>query len=102
MIDANGAILGRLLPGIADTFAWKNKPIYTSHLDAGDFVVVINAGVAVTGQKKREEFRSYSGWLAAIGAGDRTVIVRAKTPEKPAITTPVRAGSGMKSASVAS
>ena len=43
VIDANGAVLGRLAVQIADTLRGKNKPVYTPHLDAGDFVVVINA-----------------------------------------------------------
>ena len=64
VIDANGAILGRLAVQIADTLRGKNKPIYTAHLDAGDFVVVINAEkVAVTGKKETEKlFMTYSGW----------------------------------------
>ena len=36
VIDANGAVLGRLAVQIADTLRGKNKPIYTAHLDAGD------------------------------------------------------------------
>ena len=64
VIDANGAVLGRLAVQIADTLRGKNKPIYTAHLDAGDFVVVINAEkVAVTGKKETaKEFMTYSGW----------------------------------------
>src|SRR3954466_13323469 len=41
VIDANGAILGRLAVQIADVLRGKNKPVFTAHLDAGDFVVVI-------------------------------------------------------------
>ena len=83
VIDANGAILGRLAVQIADTLRGKNKPIYTSHLDAGDFVVVINAEkVTLTGKKETaKEFMSYSGWKG--GEKYRTVAqVRAKHPEK--------------------
>ena len=83
VIDANGAILGRLAVQVADILRGKNKPIYTSHLDAGDFVVVINAEkVAVTGKKESDkEFMSYSGWKG--GEKYRTVAqVRAKHPEK--------------------
>jgi large subunit ribosomal protein L13 len=83
VIDADGAILGRLAVQIADTLRGKNKPIYTSHLDAGDFVVVINAEkVAVTGKKETDkEFMSYSGWKG--GEKYRTVAqIRAKHPEK--------------------
>jgi large subunit ribosomal protein L13 len=83
VIDANGAVLGRLAVQIADTLRGKNKPIYTAHLDAGDFVVVINAEkVAVTGKKETaKEFMTYSGWKG--GEKYTTVAqIRAKHPEK--------------------
>jgi large subunit ribosomal protein L13 len=83
IIDANGAILGRLAVQIADTLRGKNKPIYTAHLDAGDFVVVINAEkVALTGKKElAKEFMTYSGWK---GGEKYTSVeqVRAKQPER--------------------
>src|SRR5580693_5088745 len=64
VIDADGAILGRLAVQIANVLRGKDKPVYTSHLDAGDFVVVINAEkVAVTGKKEQDKlFMTYSGW----------------------------------------
>src|ERR1700679_3877937 len=64
VIDANGAVLGRLAVQIADTLRGKNKPIYTAHLDAGDFVIVVNAEkVRVTGKKETDkEYMTYSGW----------------------------------------
>ena len=64
LIDANGAILGRLAAQIANVLRGKNKPVYTPHLDAGDFVVVINAEkVKVTGKKETQKlFMTYSGW----------------------------------------
>jgi len=83
VIDANGAVLGRLAVQIADTLRGKNKPVFTPHLDAGDFVVVINAEkVAVTGKKENDkEFMTYSGWKG--GERYRTVAeVRARTPER--------------------
>jgi len=53
IIDADGAVLGRLAVQVADILRGKNKPVYTPHLDAGDFVVVINAEkVRVTGKKE--------------------------------------------------
>jgi large subunit ribosomal protein L13 len=64
VIDADGAVLGRLAVQVADILRGKNKPSYTAHLDAGDFVVVINAEkVKVTGKKETaKEYMSYSGW----------------------------------------
>ena len=83
VIDANGAILGRLAAQVADVLRGKNKPVYTPHLDAGDFVVVINAEkVVLTGKKESQKrYMSYSGWKG--GERYRSVAeVRAKQPEK--------------------
>ena len=83
VIDANGAVLGRLAAQVADILRGKNKPTFTPHLDTGDFVVVINAEkVAVTGKKEtQKEFMTYSGWKG--GERFRTVAeIRAKHPEK--------------------
>jgi large subunit ribosomal protein L13 len=83
VVDASGAILGRLAVQVADILRGKNKPVYTPHLDAGDFVVVINAAkVLVTGKKEtQKKFMTYSGWKG--GERYRSVEqVRARTPEK--------------------
>ncbi|HXD00368.1 MAG TPA: 50S ribosomal protein L13 [Verrucomicrobiae bacterium] len=83
VIDANGAVLGRLAVQIADTLRGKNKPVFTPHIDAGDFVVVINAEkVVVTGKKETDKlFMTYSGWKG--GEAYRSVAqIRAKHPEK--------------------
>lgn len=64
VINAEGAVLGRLAAQVANILRGKNKPVYTPHLDAGDFVVVINAEkVVVTGKKEtKKKFMTYSGW----------------------------------------
>jgi large subunit ribosomal protein L13 len=83
VIDANGAVLGRLAAQVANVLRGKNKPVYTPHLDAGDFVVVINAEkVLVTGKKEtNKKFMTYSGWKG--GEKYRSVEqVRASHPEK--------------------
>src|SRR5215471_1594378 len=83
VINADGAVLGRLAAQVANILRGKNKPVYTPHLDAGDFVVVINAEkVIVTGKKEtKKTFMTYSGWKG--GERYRTVEqVRARTPEK--------------------
>jgi large subunit ribosomal protein L13 len=83
VIDADGAVLGRLAVQIADILRGKNKPVFTPHLDAGDFVVVVNAEkVRLTGKKETDkEFMSYSGWRG--GEKYRTVAqVRARHPEE--------------------
>jgi len=83
VIDANGAVLGRLAVQIAGILRGKNKPVFTPHLDAGDFVVVINAEkVRVTGKKETDKvYMSYSGWKG--GEKHRTLAeLRARQPEK--------------------
>ncbi len=64
LINAEGQVLGRLSTRIADLLRGKNKPIYTPHMDTGDFVVVINAEkVVVTGKKaEQKEYQRYSGY----------------------------------------
>ena len=83
VIDADGAVLGRLAVQVADLLRGKNKPVFTPHLDAGDFVVVINAEkVALTGKKETQKrFMTYSGWK---GGEKYTSVaqVRARHPEK--------------------
>lgn len=56
LIDAEGAILGRLATKIANILRGKNKPEYTPHIDTGDFVIVINADkVRVLGKKETDK-----------------------------------------------
>lgn len=56
VIDASDKTLGRLATEVARLLRGKNKPIYSPHMDTGDFVVVINASkVRVTGKKAEEK-----------------------------------------------
>ena len=83
VVDANGAVLGRLAVQVANILRGKDKPVYTPHLDAGDFVVVINAEkVTLTGKKEtNKQYMTYSGWKG--GEKYKTVAeVRAKHPER--------------------
>ena len=63
IVDAEGQTLGRMATRIADVLRGRNKPIFTHHVDVGDFVVVINAAkVSVTGRKgSQKKYRQYSG-----------------------------------------
>jgi large subunit ribosomal protein L13 len=63
LIDANGAILGRVAVDVASKLMGKAKPYFVRSLDCGDYVVVINAkNVAVTGHKEVEKlYTNYSG-----------------------------------------
>jgi len=64
LVDAKGQILGRLATKIANLLIGKNKPYFVSHLDCGDYVVVINASqVRVSGRKaQQKKYYRYSGY----------------------------------------
>ena len=82
VIDADGVVLGRLAAQVANILRGKNKAVFTPHLDAGDFVVVVNAEkVRVTGKKETDkEYMTYSGWKG--GEKYTTVAqLRARHPE---------------------
>lgn len=52
VVDAQGRTLGRLATQVATVLRGKHKPIYTPHVDCGDYVIVVNADkIHVTGQK---------------------------------------------------
>lgn len=83
VIDADGVILGQLAVQVANVLRGRNKPIYTPHMDTGDFVVVINAEkVRLTGKKETDKvYMTYSGWRG--GEKRRNVAtVREKHPEE--------------------
>jgi len=64
VIDAEGQTLGRLATRIATILRGKHKPIFTPHVDCGDFVVVVNADkINVTGQKLDQKiYYRHSGY----------------------------------------
>ena len=68
LVDADGAVLGRLATQIAMILRGKNKPQFTPNSDCGDFVVVINADkVQLTGVKAdSKRYWRYSGWLGGM------------------------------------
>ncbi|MEL6247091.1 MAG: 50S ribosomal protein L13 [Cyanobacteria bacterium J06627_15] len=63
VVDATDQRLGRLATEIAAVLRGKNKPTFTPHMDAGDFVVVINAEkIDITGNKRFDKlYRRHSG-----------------------------------------
>ena len=83
VIDADGLVLGRLATEVATILRGKNKPIYTPHVDTGDYVIVINADkIRLTG-KKLDQKRYY--WHTGYPGGLKSVDYRtmmANNPEK--------------------
>ena len=73
LVDADGQTLGRLATEIADVLRGKHKPVYTPHVDTGDFVVVVNAEkVRVTGKKLEQKiYYRHSGYPG--GLRERTL-----------------------------
>ncbi|MDD3965988.1 MAG: 50S ribosomal protein L13 [Candidatus Neomarinimicrobiota bacterium] len=68
IVDAEGVVLGRLASQVAQILRGKHKPIFTPHIDTGDFVIVINAEkVRLTGTK--EEKKSYFHHTGYPGGG---------------------------------
>ncbi len=65
VIDAENKVLGEVAVAAARLLRGKDKPLFTSHVDCGDFVVVINADkVRVTGNKEQQKiYTSYSGYV---------------------------------------
>jgi len=65
IVDATDQILGRLAVKIANALRGRDKPIYTPHVDTGDYVIVINADkVKLTGSKEEDKkYMFYSGYM---------------------------------------
>ena len=83
VVDATGYTLGRLSSEVAKVLRGKNKPIFTPHIDCGDYVIVVNADkVKVTGKKLDQKvYYNHSDYVG----GMRETTLRemmAKKPEK--------------------
>jgi len=82
LVDADGKVLGRLASEIADLLRGKNKPIFTPHMDAGDYVIVVNADkVVLTGDKlDKKIYYHHSGYVGGLKQTTAKDMVR-KRPE---------------------
>lgn len=65
LVDAEGRTLGRLASAIASRLRGKHKPIFTPHVDTGDYIVVINAAkIRVTGNKLKDKmYHHHTGYI---------------------------------------
>lgn len=81
LIDAKDQILGKVAVRAADLLRGKGKPVYTPHVDCGDFVVVINAEkVRVTGKKETQKtYMSFSGYVG----GHKSETLKARRARRP-------------------
>ncbi|MBR0381049.1 MAG: 50S ribosomal protein L13 [Eubacterium sp.] len=83
VVDAEGQTLGRLASQVASVLRGKNKPIYTPHMDCGDYVIIVNAEkIKVTGKKMDQKI--YYHHSEYIGGMKETTLKEklAKKPEQ--------------------
>ena len=78
VVDAEGMTLGRLASEVAKVLRGKNKPIFTPHIDTGDYVIVVNAEkVKVTGKKLLQKvYYNNSDYVGGMKETTLKVIVR--------------------------
>ncbi len=68
VVDATDQVLGRLATRVATILRGKHRPIFTPHVDTGEYVVVVNAEkVKLTGRKRENKtYYRHSGWVGSI------------------------------------
>ncbi|NMB07123.1 MAG: 50S ribosomal protein L13 [Tissierellia bacterium] len=83
VIDAEDKVLGRLATEVATILRGKHKPIYTPHVDTGDFVIVINADkIKLTGKKlEQKEYKYHTGYPGGLKSISYKQIME-KNPER--------------------
>jgi len=82
LVDAKNKTLGRLSTAIAIRLRGKHKPIYTPHVDTGDFIVVINASkITVTGNKMQDKmYYKHTGYIGNLKSANLATMMK-KSPE---------------------
>jgi large subunit ribosomal protein L13 len=81
VIDAENKVLGRLSTEVANVLSGKNKPIYTPHVDTGDYVIIINADkIKLTGKKLEQKTHFYH---TGYPGGDRHISYNKLIQDKP-------------------
>ncbi len=81
LIDATDQALGRLSSRVARILMGKHRPVYTPHVDTGEFVVVVNAGkVKLTGRKLEQETHRYN---TGFPGGLRIIPIKEMMQKKP-------------------
>ncbi len=83
VIDADGLVVGRLASRVASILRGKNKPIFTPHVDTGDYVVIVNAAkVRFTGNKLENKiYYRHSGYPGGLKSKTAKDIMK-ESPEK--------------------
>ena len=83
LVDAQNKTLGRLSTEIANRLRGKHKPIYTPHVDTGDYIVVVNASkIRVTGKKMTDKvYYKHTGYIGNLKSENLETMLK-KSPEK--------------------
>ena len=83
LVDAQNKTLGRLSTEIASRLRGKHKPIYTPHVDTGDYIVVINASkIRVTGKKMTDKiYYKHTGYIGNLKSENLETMLK-KYPER--------------------
>ena len=84
VVDATDQVLGRLATRLATVLRGKHKPIYTPHVDTGDFVVVVNAEkVRLTGRKLEQKvYHRHTGWPGGLKTTTAAKVLGGAHPER--------------------
>jgi len=83
VVNAEGKTLGRLASAVAHRLRGKHKPVYTPHIDTGDYVVVVNADkIRVTGRKlKQKMYHRHTGYIGNMRSESLEKLL-ARAPER--------------------
>jgi len=81
VVDASGAVLGRLATTVAARLQGKHNPLYTPHVDTGDWIVVINADKVMLSGKKldKKNYYRHSGYIGGL----RSITARELQDKRP-------------------
>ena len=80
VVDATGHTLGRLASEVASVLRGKNKPIFTPHMDCGDYVIIVNADkIKVSGKLDQKIYYHHSDYVG----GMKETTLREKLNKKP-------------------
>ena len=83
VVDADGKTLGRLASALAHRLRGKHKPVYTPHVDTGDYIVVVNAQkIRVTGRKLKDKmYHRHTGYIGNMRSESLEKLL-ARAPER--------------------
>ncbi|MEJ5359662.1 MAG: 50S ribosomal protein L13 [Desulfobacterales bacterium] len=83
VVDASGAVLGRLASQVAARLRGKHQVLFTPHADTGDFVIVVNAGkIRLTGKKWTQKlYHRHSGYIGGLKTTSARELLQ-KRPEE--------------------